>query len=140
MLLIAIGDWGDSTSAGSFAWAIHQANITPGHDTIGLLTNVSIDIASPLTPFRLADITDPAGLLIQGNGHSLTGNPSFITPSGVVVTKTNPQAFRSGDVQIAPTYSFAKVDDNVSDVVIRNLNVDGLNSFFEYRQGFYGYR
>jgi hypothetical protein len=127
--------WGDSTSAGSFAWAIHQANITPGHDTIGLLTNVSIDIASPLTPFRLADITDPAGLLIQGNGHSLTGNPSFITPSGVVVTKTNPQAFRSGDVQIAPTYSFAKVDDNVSDVVIRNLNVDGLNSFLNIGKG-----
>jgi len=127
--------WGDTTSTGSFAWAIHQANITPGHDTIELLTNVSTDIASPITPFRLADITDPAGLRIQGNGHSLVGNPSYITPSGDVITKTNPQKYRSGDLQTVPSYSFALLSENISEVVVDGLTVDGLNSFMNIGRG-----
>ncbi len=128
--------WGNDTTIGSFAWAIHQANTTPGHDTIDLSTSVSIDDYQgvPLT-YRLADITDPAGLLIQGNGHSVVGNPSFITPSGVVHTKTNPQPFKSGDLQTAPTYSFARITDNIADIVIDKLNIDGLNSFLNIGAG-----
>lgn len=129
--------WGNESTTGTFAWAIHQANITPGHDTIGMLTNVDIGgyTGTPSRPFRLADITDPAGLWIQGNGHSLFGNPSFITPEGVVHTKTNPQHFRLGDVQTAATYSFAKIADNVASLAIDNVVVDGLNSFLNIGKG-----
>lgn len=129
-------DWGDATTTGSFAWAIHQANTTAGHDTIALSTDVNINnYFGSYNPRRLADITDPAGLLILGNGHSLTGNPSFITPEGVTHTKTNPQPFRLGDVQTAATYSFAKIADYVSDVVVENFIVDGLNSFLNIGKG-----
>lgn len=129
--------WGNESTAGTFAWAIHQANITPGRDTIGLLTNVDIGgyTGIPSRPFRLADITDPAGLWIQGNGHSLFGNPSFITPEGVVHTKINPQHIRLGDVQTAATYSFAKIADNVASIVVDNMVVDGLNSFLNIGKG-----
>jgi hypothetical protein len=128
--------WGDNTTTGTFAWAIHQANTTPGHDTIGLSTNVSIDdYTGTFHVRRLTDITDPAGLRIQGNGHSLIGNPSFVTPEGVVHTKTNPQHFRPGDQNAATTYSFAKIADNVSSVVVDNFVVDGLNSFLNIGKG-----
>ncbi len=73
---------------------MHQAEITPGYDLIDLTTNVNIgDYQSSPLPFRLANITDPAGLLIQGNGHSLTGDPAFISQSGVVHTKINPRKY-----------------------------------------------
>lgn len=86
--------WGNTTTTGSFAWAMHQAEITPGYDLIDLTTNVNIgDYQSSPLPFRLANITDPAGLLIQGNGHSLTGDPAFISQSGVVHTKINPRKY-----------------------------------------------
>lgn len=129
--------WGNANTIGSFAWAIDRANATAGRDTISLFTNVSIDDyqGSPNRPFRLADITDADGLLIQGNGHSLIGNPSFVTPEGVVHTKTNPQPFRPGDKQAAATYSFAKIADNVSEVVVDNFTVDGLNSFLNIGKG-----
>jgi len=133
---VTLGYWGNDSTIGTFAWAIHQANTTPGHDTIGLFTNVSInDYSGTYHPRRLADITDPAGLLIQGNGHSLIGNPSFITPEGVVHTKTNPQPFRLGDIQTAASYSFAKIADNVSNVIIDKFTVDGLNSFLNIGKG-----
>ena len=123
--------WGTDSTAGTFAWAMHQADTTPGFDTISLTSNVSIDdYLEAHHPFRLADITDLAGLRIQGNGHSLIGNPSFINPQGVVHTKTNPQRFTPpGDVLLVKTYSFAKISDYVSKVEINNLIVDGLNSF-----------
>jgi hypothetical protein len=129
--------WGNANTIGSFAWAIDRANATAGRDTISLFTNVSIDDyqGSPNRPFRLADITDADGLLIQGNGHSLIGNPSFVTPEGVVHTKTNPQPFRLGDEQTAKAFSFAKIADNVSEVVVANFTVDGLNSFLNIGKG-----
>ncbi len=109
---------------------MHQADTTPGYDTISLTTNVSVDDYNGAhNPLRLATITDLAGLQIQGNGHSLIGNPSFINPEGVVYTKTNPQPIRPSDVLTGRAYSFARISDYVSNVEINNLVVDGLNSF-----------
>jgi hypothetical protein len=65
----------------------------------------------------------------------LIGNPSFVTPEGVVHTKINPQPFRLGDKQTAPAFSFAKIADNVSEVVVDNFTVDGLNSFLNIGKG-----
>ena len=57
--------WGTDSTAGTFAWAMHQADTTPGFDTISLTSNVSIDdYLEAHHPFRLADITDLAGLRI----------------------------------------------------------------------------
>lgn len=74
------GLWGDATTANSFAWAIHQANTTPGADVIQLFSDVNVDNA-PITDVSgfLTEITDMAGLTIQGNGHTLAGNPSLLT-------------------------------------------------------------
>ncbi|MEB3193602.1 MAG: hypothetical protein VKO19_00575 [Cyanobacteriota bacterium] len=128
--------WGTPTTIGSFSWAIDQANITPGQDSITLSTNVNIsDYGGNPLPTRLANITDPAGLVIQGFGHSLIGDPAFITPSGIVHTKTNPQQFLTGDILAGSTYSFARIADNVSNVSVENLIVDGLNSFMTIGQG-----
>lgn len=122
--------WGTDSTAGTFAWAMHQADTTPGFDTISLTSNVTVDDYNGAhNPLRLATITDQAGLRIQGNGHSLIGNPSFINPEGVVYTKTNPQPIRPGDVLTGRAYSFAKISDYVSNVEINNLIVDGLNTF-----------
>lgn len=129
--------WGNTTTTGSFAWAMHQAEITPGYDLINLTTNVNIgDYQSSPLPFRLANITDPAGLLIQGNGHSLTGDPAFISQAGVVHTKINPRKYDAAfDNLVGSTYSFARVFDNVADVTVLDLTVDGLNQFMTIGKG-----
>ncbi|MEB3361779.1 MAG: hypothetical protein VKI42_06600, partial [Synechococcaceae cyanobacterium] len=84
--------WGNHSTEGTFSWAIHQSNITPGKDEIELSTNVSIDdyLASPAAGFYAAEFTDHAGVDIYGAGHHLSGNPTFININGVVRTKTDP--------------------------------------------------
>lgn len=118
--------WGTTTTANSFAWAIHQANITPGADTIRLFNDINNDSATPYQASSgyLAQITDTSGLSIQGNGHALTGIPGFLTINGDYVGKDIPsRAYDpiSGDVLLAPAYSFARIADNVSNVTIDHM-------------------
>lgn len=134
---VSEGAWGTITTPNSFAWAIHQANTTPGHDTINVLTNVDVDnyMGTPSQPFEVAVITDPDGVTIQGNGKSLIGNPSYINTSGQVITKYNPAQFSSGDILTLTPHDFARIADNVNNVFINNLNADGLNQFLAIGKG-----
>ena len=128
--------WGTTTTANSFAWAIHQANITPGADTIRLFNDVNVDTAVPYEAVSgyLTQITDTSGLRIQGNGHALTGLPGFVTINGDYIGKNHPsRAFNpsSGDVLAAPAYSFARIADNISNVTIDRMVFDGLNAVLD---------
>jgi hypothetical protein len=128
--------WGDATTANSLAWAIHQANITPGFDTIRLFNDVSVDAATPYEPASgfLTQITDTSGLKIQGNGHALSNNPGFITINGDFVGKDIPsRAYNpnAGDVLTGYAYSFARIADNVFDVQIDGMVFDGLNAVLD---------
>ena len=128
--------WGDATTANSLAWAIHQANITPGFDTIRLFNDVSVDAATvyePATGF-LTEMTDTSGLRIQGNGHALAGNPGFLTINGNYIGKDIPSRnfnLNAGDQLLAPSYSFARIADNVFDVSIDGMVFDGLNAVLD---------
>ena len=128
--------WGDATTANSLAWAIHQANITPGFDTIRLFNDVSVDTATvyePATGF-LTEMTDTSGLRIQGNGHSLAGNPGFLTINGNYIGKDIPSRnfnLNAGDQLLAPGYSFARIADNVLDISIDGMVFDGLNAVLD---------
>lgn len=132
--------WGTATTANSFAWAIHQANITPGADTIRLFNDVSVDTAIPYEAVSgfLTQITDTSGLRIQGNGHALSGTPGFLTINGDYIGKNIPsRAFKpsSGDVLAAGAYSFARIADNVSNVTIDRMAFDGLNAVLDVGKG-----
>ena len=128
--------WGDATTANSLSWAIHQANITPGFDTIRLLNDVSVDAATPYEAGSgfLTQITDTSGLRIQGNGHALAGNPGFLTVNGNFVGKDiPPRAYNpnAGDVLTGSAYSFARIADHVLDVQIEGMVFDGLNAVLD---------
>jgi len=130
--------WGNHTTQGTFSWAINQSNINPGKDTIVVTTDVGIDdyLGGANGPTQYAaHITDPSGLDIIGNGHKLTGEPSFINLSGVLHTKTDPAAIMPGDVLVDQAVSFATVSDNVSSLFIDGLVVDGLNEFLSIGKG-----
>ena len=127
-------DWGDASTTNSLAWAIQQANTIPGFDTIRFLTNVSVDNAPPDFPNSIefiARFTDPSGLRLEGNGHTLLGNPMFTTSIGTLVTKQFPREFSSsgGDSLLISSSSFATIADNVAKIEVENLTVDGLNAF-----------
>jgi hypothetical protein len=133
------GDWGDSSTINSFAWAINQANATPGSDSIRLFSDVSVDRADPVEPISgfLAELTDRAGVTIQGNGHSLVGNPVFIDNNGYIINKNFPRKYSpmGGDQLMTEAVSFARISDQVSNVLIDRLNVDGLNAFLDVGKG-----
>lgn len=57
--------WGTSATANSFAWALAQANSNLAADTISI---------SPISDT----------LIIQGNGATLVGNPSFVSSGGTL--------------------------------------------------------
>lgn len=127
--------WGDAITTNSFAWALNQANTTPGLDTIRLqLTSgntIDVDAATPVSSSFLGQITD--SVLIQGNGVTLVGNPSFVATNGTIYTKTlipsaNPSTV-AGDVVVQPAFSFAEILPSVISVEIDNLNLDGLNGY-----------
>lgn len=130
--------WGDISTPNSLAWAIHQANTTAGADVIRLFNNVSVNQADPI-PFTggfLVELTDPAGLHLQGNGFSLVGNPAFLSAGGTLVTKNNPQRYEpSTDNLFVDALSFAKISDHVSSVSVDGLVVDGLNAFLDVGKG-----
>lgn len=124
--------WGNATTTNSFAWALNQANTTPGSDTIRLqLTSgntINVDAATPVSSSFLSQITE--SVQIQGNGVTLVGNPSFVTTGGTIYTKTLiPSANPSPpDVLVRPAFSFAEIAPNLS-VGINGLNLDGLNGY-----------
>lgn len=125
--------WGDVSMSNSFAWALDQANKTPGVDTIILAptlgTTISVDPATPPTGTSfLGSITD--SLRIEGNGVTLEGNPMFVATSGVLYDKFNVSRPVSTDILVQPAFSFAEVAAGVS-VSIANLTTDGLNGFLE---------
>ncbi|MFM7265186.1 MAG: hypothetical protein ACKOZW_06280 [Cyanobium sp.] len=136
---VSYNRWGTSSTPNSWAWAIHQANITAGHDTINVLSDVNIGDyePTPSQPFELAVITDPAGLTIQGNGRSLVGDPSYINTLGQLITKHDPRkiSIGSGDILVGSTFHFARIADNVNNVVINDLIADGLNQFLAIGKG-----
>ena len=83
--------WGPSSAAGSFAWAIEQANSTPGVDVISLQPvggKINVDDALTVSATFIGRFTDP--VRIEGNGITLEGNPSLLSSSGIVYTKDNP--------------------------------------------------
>ncbi len=135
---VTLGLWGDTSTTNSFAWAIAQANATPGADLIRLFSNVNVDQALPnnVEGF-LADITDTAGLTIDGNGHSLVGNPAFVTTNAQIITKNFPRAYSpsAGDSLLVDALSFARISDNVANVTVNRLVVDGLNAFLSVGKG-----
>lgn len=127
--------WGDVSTPNTFAWAIQQANANSGADVIRLFSDVNVDQANPKEPISgfLTELTDPAGLSIQGNGHSLVGNPFFITSQPGIVDKNAPRPYSpmGGDMLQIEALSFARIADNVSNVTIDRLTVDGLNAFLD---------
>jgi hypothetical protein len=130
--------WGTTTTAGTLAWAIDQANgSSDTGNVISIKPNLLIDVDDATAidvALDLAQIT--RSVTIEGNGATLVGNPEFITRSAQpkTVTKYNPEAFVSGDVQVTPSFSFAKIgtsgrDNSGITVSITGLNADGLNRF-----------
>jgi hypothetical protein len=129
--------WGTTSSVGSFAWAIDQANNSATNDVISVGPNlqISVDGATGYTSiFNLATIT--RSVTILGHNATLVGNPVFETTGGQVVTKNNPQEYQpgAGDILLEPSYSFAKIGISGTDnsglrVTIQDLNTDGLNRF-----------
>ncbi|MFN9056265.1 MAG: hypothetical protein ACK6BM_13615 [Cyanobacteriota bacterium] len=103
--------WGDVSTPNTFAWAIQQANANSGADVIRLFSDVNVDQANPKEPISgfLTELTDPAGLSIQGNGHSLVGNPFFITSQPGIVDKNAPRPYSpmGGDMLQIEALSFA---------------------------------
>ena len=138
---VTLDFWGTTSTVGSFAWAVDQANTTPGVDTIrvqsGLQINADNGDSLAGSPTWLTRFTD--SVTVEGNGATLVANPAYITTGGLVATKTNivGSAYSSplvpGDVVVTAGVSFAEVgisgqDNSGVDVTIRNLNADGVAS------------
>jgi len=129
--------WGTTTTAGTLAWAIEQANTPSATDNvISIAPNLLIDVDDAIaidSALNLAQFT--RSVTIQGNGATLVGNPTFVTSGGQTVTKYDPDAFVSGDTPGTPSFSFAKIgvfgglDNSAILVSITGLNADGLNRF-----------
>ena len=128
--------WGTTTTAGTLAWAIDQANTSSATgNVISIAPNLLIDVdgATEIDAFlNLAQFT--RSVTIQGNGATLVGNPTFVTSGGQIVTKYNPDAVVPSDVLVTPSFSFAKIgtfgqDNSAITVSIAGLNADGLNRF-----------
>jgi hypothetical protein len=130
--------WGTAAQSQSFAWALAQANVNPGLDTIRISPGLQIDVdgATPGAGLWLAGVSD--ALAIEGNGATLVGNPSFLASSGTVYTKTNVDVFTPApggtDILLQQAFSFAKVDPGVS-LSIERLGIDGLNGFVQLGNG-----
>lgn len=145
--VVTSSTWGTTTDVGSFAWAVEQSNTNPGIDTIRVTAGLDINVdtgsrvgsnANWLTAF-----TDAA--VVEGNNARLVGNPSYLTSTGDVATKTNivsgayGSPFTPTDVILTPGVSFAKIgtynqDNTGIDVTIRNLNADGVASIASVNQ------
>ena len=128
--------WGSTTTAGTLAWAIEQANASSATgNLISIAPNLLIDVDGATAINAALDLAQfTRSVTIQGNGATLVGNPTFVTSGGQTVTKNNPDAFVSGDTPVTPSFSFAKIgtfgqDNSAITVSIAGLNADGLNRF-----------
>jgi hypothetical protein len=76
-------------------------------------------------------------LIIQGNGFSIVGNPAFVDANGNFHDKYYPRKYApiGGDQLLLSAASFAKVSDNVSQITVDRLVVDGLNGFLDVGKG-----
>ena len=145
LFVVTQSTWGASTDVGSFAWAIHQANLNAGADVISVTDGlqISVDGANATSsPYNLATISESVTIL--GNNARLVGNPTFLIQPSTIVTKANPQkpifAPIGTDQLLEPSYSFLKVgsfnqDNSAINVSISNLNTNGLNRIAEVNQG-----
>lgn len=140
--------YGTTSDAGTLAWAIDQANMTFGSDTInitaGLEINVDAASAFPGTNTFLARFTESVDIL--GNGAKLLGNPTYITTGGATATKTKivsspyDPAIIAGDLIVTPGFNFAQIGTSGSDnssinVNLSNLSADGLATFVQANEG-----
>ena len=140
--------WGTTADVGSFAWAIEQANTTPGVDTINVAAGleINVDNAAPAagTNTWLARFTESAN--VQGNGAKLVGNPTYITSGGQTATKTTivgspySPAIVSSDIIVTPGLSFAQIgtvgsDNSSIGVSFSDLSADGLASIAQLNKG-----
>lgn len=79
LFVVTQSTWGASTDVGSFAWAIHQANLNAGADVISVTDGlqISVDGANATSsPYNLATISESVTIL--GNNARLVGNPMFL--------------------------------------------------------------
>ena len=132
--------WGTVAKTNSFAWAVAQANTTPGTDTIdvqvpGGQINVDGFNGSALAEqIYLAEFTD--SVVINGNGATLVGNPQWISDTGRLIDKDNPP----GDIYnpqppavvLQQGVGFALVNDRL-EVTVDNLNANGLGTIAKMR-------
>ena len=128
--------WGTATTAGTLAWAIDQANTSSATgNVISIASNLLIDVDGATAIDAGLDLAQfTRSVMIEGNGATLVGNPTFVTSGGQTVTKNNPDAFVTGDTPVTPSFSFAKIgtfglDNSAIVVSIAGLNADGLNRF-----------
>jgi hypothetical protein len=134
--------WGTASNVGSFAWAVAQANSNPGVDTIRVQSGLNINVDDAATVpggshAWLAKFTESA--LIEGNGATLVGNPTYVTSGGLVGTKTNilgspyRDPYAPSDIPVTAGVSFAIIGEFAQDnssihVSVNALNADGLGS------------
>ena len=127
--------WGAVANTNSFAWAVAQANMTPGTDTIdvrvpGGQINVDGFNGSQLVEqVYLAEFTD--SVVINGNGATLVGNPQWISAAGRLIDKDNPPGTLYGPqppaLILQQGVGFAIVNDRLQ-VAVDNLNANGLGT------------
>ena len=127
--------WGAVANTNSFAWAVAQANMTPGTDTIdvrvpGGQINVDGFNGSELAQnIYLAEFTD--SVVINGNGATLVGNPQWISAAGRLIDKDNPPGTLYGPqppaLILQQGVGFAIVNDRLQ-VAVDNLNANGLGT------------
>ncbi|MGA0038375.1 MAG: PEP-CTERM sorting domain-containing protein [Pirellulales bacterium] len=138
---VTLNYWGTTSTVGSFAWAVDQANTTPGVDTIRLQSGLQIDAdnGAPLAGDATWLTRFTESVTVEGNGATLVANPSYVSSGGLLATKNNiigsaySPPLVSGDVVVTPGVSFAEVgifgqDNSGLSVTIRNLNADGVAS------------
>jgi hypothetical protein len=133
---VSDSNWGTSTTTNSFAWALAQANGNLGADTISITPGLAInvdDATDIISGGWLTTINN--ALIIQGNGATLVGNPSFVGSNAMEYTKYNVGVFRPGfDIPGQPAFSFGKLEPGVS-LSISALNTDGLNGYLQLGDG-----
>ena len=135
--------WGSVGTAGTFAWAIDQANASlAANNVISIAPNLLIDVDGATAIDAALDLAQfTRSVTILGHNATLVGNPTFITSGGgIVVTKYAPQSFEPGDITVTPSRSFAKIgrfgEDNTGiNVTMSGLNGDGLNRFALLERG-----
>ena len=134
-------DWGTAGTAGTFAWAIAQANgSSASGNVISIAPNLLIDVDNAIAIDAAQDLAQiTRSVTILGHNATLVGNPTFISGT-TTVTKYNPQSFEPGDTPFIPSYSFVKVgvfgqDNTGVSVTMTGLNADGLNRFALLERG-----